>query len=80
MLEKSRGVRSKLSFAIYAADITETIAIEEGVLLPREMNLTLLIIKSDSLVVVLALRSGSLGGDMDPIIQDSLTMLESFCS
>ena len=80
MLEKSRGVRSKLSFAIYAADITEAIAIEEGVLLPREMNLTLLIIKSDSLVVVLALRSGSLGGDMDPIIQDSLTMLESFCS
>ena len=80
MLEKSRGVRSKLSFAIYAADITKTIAIEEGVLLPREMNLTLLIIKSDSLVVVLALRSSSLGGDMDPIIQDSLTMLESFCS
>ena len=36
--------------------------------------------KSDSLVVVLASRSGSLGGDMDPIIQDSLTMLESFCS
>ena len=36
--------------------------------------------KSDSLVVVLASKSGSLGGDMDPIIQDSLTMLESFCS
>lgn len=66
--------------AIYAADVTEAIAIEEGVLLPREMNLTLLIIKSDSLVVVLALRSGSVGGDMDPIIQDSLTMLESICS
>lgn len=80
MLEKSRGVRNKLLPVIYAADITKAIAIEEGVLRPREMNLTLLIIKSDSLVVILALRSSSLGGDIDPIIQDSLTMLESFCS
>ena len=39
------GLRNKLLPAIYATNITEAIAIEERVLLPREMNLISLIIK-----------------------------------
>lgn len=44
------------------------------------MNLTQIIIESDSLVIILALSSGSLSGDMGPIIQSTLAMLESFCA
>ena len=44
-MKKLGGLRNKLLPAICATNITEAIAIEEGVLLPREMNLILLIIK-----------------------------------
>ena len=58
----------KLLLAQYEVDVTEALAIEEGILIARQKMLKQVIIESNSLLVVDAISSNSSHGDLTPII------------
>lgn len=72
------AVRIKLLPASYGVEVIEAIAIEEWILLAREMMLSQVIVVSDSIVVVQAINSNSLHRDLGPIIQGILALLGLF--
>ena len=71
-------VSAKLLPAQYEVDVTEALAIEEGILLARQKMLKQVIIESNSLSVVDAISSNSPYGDIRPIIQGILLLSSSF--
>lgn len=46
------AARSKLLFATYSVEVTEALAIEDGILLAREMLLTQVIVESLTLLLL----------------------------
>ena len=66
---------AKLLFATHWVEVTEALATEEGMLLACQIMLTQVILESDSLLVVQAISSNSLHGDLWPIIQGILDLL-----
>ena len=62
----------------FAADVTEALAIEEGICLAKELELLQAIIESDLVVVVKAISAGNCNGELGPIVQGSLELLHSF--
>ena len=71
---------AKLLSATYGVEVAEALVTEEGMLLARQMMLTQVILESDSLLVVQAISSNSLHGDLRPIIQGILDLLTSIDS
>ncbi|XP_050259042.1 uncharacterized protein LOC126704044 [Quercus robur] len=84
VIRDSRGLviaaGSKVLNGAFAADVTETLAVEEGIRLAKELELLQVIIESDSVVVVEAISVGNCNGGLGPIIQGSLELLRSFKS
>ena len=71
---------SKVLNGAYVVEVTEALAIEEGVRLAKELELPQVIIKSDSVVVVDAINSSNCNGELGPLVQGSLELLRSFKS
>ena len=68
---------AKLLSATYGVEVTKALVAEEGMLLACQMMLTRVILESNSFLVVQAISSNSLHGDLRPIIQGILDLLSS---
>ena len=64
--------------AQYGMEVTEVLAVEQGILLAQQMMLTQVILESDSLSVIDAISSNSPHGDLQPIVQGILLLSSSF--
>ena len=64
----------------YGAAVTETLAVEEGIRLAREMELQRIIVESDACVVVVAINQSNDNGEFGMVIHGSLDLLRSFRS
>ena len=84
VIRDSRGLviaaGSKVLNGAFATDVTEALAVEEGIRLAKELELLQVIIESDSVVVVEAISTSNCNGELGPIIQGSLELLRSFKS
>ena len=56
------AARGKLQPAKYSVEVTEALAVEEGIMLARELHLQQILIESDSITVVQAVNSSSFNG------------------
>ena len=72
--------RSKVMAGSYKAKTIEALAVEEGVLLARERGRHKIILETDSLIVVQAIKTKSSHGEARIVIQGVLVLLESFRS
>ena len=71
---------SKVLNGAFTAEVTEALAVKEGVRLAKELELPQVIIESDSVVVVEAICSGNCNGVLGSLVQGSLELLRSFKS
>ena len=62
----------------FAADQVEALAMEQGILLAQELQLSRVILESDALAVVQALNDNSTGNELGHILQGILPLCESF--
>ena len=62
----------------FAADQVEALAMEQGILLAQELQLSQVILESDALVVVQALNDNSTGSELGHILQGIQLVRESF--
>ena len=62
----------------FAADQVEALAMEQGILLAQELQLSRVILESDALAVVQALNDNSTGNELGHILQGILLLCESF--
>ena len=62
----------------FAADQVEALAMEQGILLAQELQLSRVILESDALAVVQALNDNSIGNELGHILQGIQLMSESF--
>ena len=74
------ATRGRLLPALYSMEVTEAYAIEERIKLASKVQLSRIIIESDSAIAVQALNSRTFGADFGIILQGALTMLSSFRS
>ena len=71
---------SKVLNGTYDAEVTEALAVEEGILLAKEMELLQIVVEFDSVVVVKAINANNCNGDIGPVIQGTLDLLQHFMS
>jgi len=64
----------------FSMEEVEAIALENGVLLAKEMNLTNIIVESNSFSVVQYVQKKEINGALGHIIQGTLSALSAFCS
>ena len=62
----------------FAADQVEALAVEQGVLLAQELQLSRVIVESDALAVIQAINDNTTGSDLGHILQGVLLVCESF--
>ena len=62
----------------FAADQVEALAMEQGILLAQELQLSRVILESDALAVVQALNDNSIGNELGHILQGIQLVRESF--
>ena len=62
----------------FAADQVEALAMEQGILLAQELQLSRVILESDALAVVQALNDNSTGSELGHILQGIQLVRESF--
>lgn len=62
----------------YSAEITEIIALEQGVLLAQELQLPRVLFESDSIIAIQAVNEKILGGTFGHFIQVILQACDSF--
>ena len=84
VIRDSRGLvivaGSKVLNGAYVAEVTEALAVEEGIRLAKELELLQVIIEYDSVVVIEAISADNCNGELGPIAQGSLELLRSFKS
>ena len=82
VIQDSRGMdiaaRSKVLNGSYDAEVTEALAVEEGILLAKEMEFHQIVVESNSVVVVEAINANNCNGDIGPVIQGTLELLRHF--
>ena len=82
VIQDSRGMviaaGSKVLNGSYDAEVTEALAVEEGILLAKEMELHQIVVESNSVVVVEAINANNCNGDIGPVIQGTLELLRHF--
>ena len=61
---------NKILPAPFSAEITEAMALQEGVLLASEMGLSHVIVESDALSIIQAIIASDLGGELGHIVQN----------
>ena len=71
---------SKVLNGTYDAEVTEALAVEEGILLAKEMELLQIVVEFDSVVVVKAINANNCNGDIGLVIQGTLDLLQHFMS
>ncbi|XP_065623699.1 uncharacterized protein LOC136065014 [Quercus suber] len=69
----------KLLQACHPIEAVEAIAIENGILLAQEIQVSKIIIESDALNIVQAINSKQLGGEFGHILHGILLSLDHFC-
>ena len=62
----------------FSVEITEALALQEGVLLASEMGLSKVIFEGDALSIIQAVNEGNVGGDFGHIIQNIRDLSFSF--
>ena len=62
----------------FVADRVEALAVEQGVLLAQELQLSRVIVESDALTVIQAINDNTTGSDLGHILQGVLLVCESF--
>ena len=62
----------------FAADQVEALAVEQGILLAQELQLSSVIVESDALTVIQAINDNITGNDLGHILQGVLLVCESF--
>ena len=72
------AVRGKFLPATYFVEVTEALAVEEGIVLALELHLPQIILESDSITIVQEVNTSSFIREMGTIIQGVFTMLTSF--
>ena len=69
---------SKVLSSPFSVEITEALALQEGVLLASEMGLSKVIFEGDALSIIQAVNEGNVGGDFGHIIQNIRDLSLSF--
>ena len=69
---------NKILPAPFSAEITEAMALQEGVLLASEMGLSHVIVESDALSIIQAIIASDLGGELGHIVQNIKGISSSF--
>ena len=69
---------SKVLSSPFSVEITEALALQEGVLLASEMGLSKVIFEGDALSIIQAVNVGNVGGDFGHIIQNIRDLSLSF--
>ena len=64
----------------FSAELTEVFALEHGILLAHELQLTRIIVESNSLNAIQAINEGAMGSNMGHIIQGIIQVSVSFKS
>ena len=62
----------------FATDQVEALAVEQGVLLAQELQLSRVIVESDALAVIQAINDNTTGSDLGHILQGVFLVCESF--
>ena len=62
----------------FAADQVEALAVEQGILLAQELQLSSVIVESDALTVIQAINDNITGNDLGHILQGVLLVCKSF--
>lgn len=70
-----RAAGSKVLNGSYNAEVMEALAMEEGILLAKEMKLHQIVVELDSMVVVEAINANNFNEDIGPVIQGTLELL-----
>ena len=63
---------------LFSVEITEAIALQEGVVLALEMRISYVIFESGALSIIQAINEGNLGGELGLIIQSIRDISSSF--
>ena len=63
---------------LFSVEITEAIALQEGVVLALEMRISYVIFESGALSIIQAINEGDLGGELGLIIQSIRDISSSF--
>ena len=73
---------SKILPALFSAEITEALALQDGVLLALDLGISHAIVESDAFSIIQAIIEGDLGGDLGHIVQNikDISSLFSWCS
>ncbi|KAK9996688.1 hypothetical protein SO802_021374 [Lithocarpus litseifolius] len=69
---------SKILPAPFSVEITEALALQEGVLLALDLGISHAIVESDALSIIQAITEGDLGGDLGHIVQNIKDISSSF--
>ena len=67
---KVLAASSKVLSASFSAEVSEALAMQEGVLLTAEMDVSHAIFKSDALSIIQAINDGFHGGELGHIIRN----------
>ena len=73
---------NKILPASFSAEVSEALALQDGVLLAAELEVSHAIFESDALSIILAINDGIHGGELGHIIRNirELTVVFSWCS
>ena len=84
VIQDSKGMviaaECKVLNGVYDAAVTEALAMEEGILLAKEMEIHHIVVELDSIGVVDTINANNCNGDIGMVIQGSLQMLRQFRS
>ena len=84
VIQDSKGMviaaECKVLNGVYDAAVTKAFAVEEGILLAKEMEIHHIVVELDSIGVVDTINANNCNGDIGTVIQGSLEMLRQFRS